>query len=198
MSPIQQWELDPKHTTIEFAVKHMMFTTVRGRFKSFAGRVEIDPDNPDQSQVEVSIDADSIDTGVPDRDAHLRSADFLDVEQHRTIVFHSTEVHGAYREEGDRFQVSGDLDIRGTVLPVTVDVTFEGVGKDPWGQQRAGFTATAEIDRRDWGLRWNQALETGGVLVANRVRIEIQAQAVLQSPAREAAEGAPAAGVSRS
>jgi len=182
MSATQHWELDPKHTTIEFAVKHMMFTTVRGRFNSFAGSIEIDPEKPDQSRVEVSIDANSIDTGAADRDAHLRGADFLDVEQHRTIIFRSTRVDGAYREQGDHFRVTGDLDIRGTVLPVTLDVTFEGVGKDPWGQQRAGFVGNAEIDRRDWGLRWNQALETGGVLVANRVRIEIQAQAVLQAP----------------
>jgi polyisoprenoid-binding protein YceI len=174
------WQLDPAHTTVEFAVKHMMFTTVRGRFKTFTGSVHINERNPDQSRVEVTIDAASIDTGVPDRDAHLRSADFLDVENHPRIVFRSTRVDGAYKKEGDRFRVAGELEIRGKSMPVTLDATFEGLGMDPWGKQRAGFAARTEIDRREWGLRWNQALETGGVLVANSVKIEIEAQAVKQ------------------
>ena len=174
------WDLDPAHTTVEFAVKHMMFTTVRGRFKTFTGSVHIDERNPDQSRAQVAIDAASIDTGVPDRDAHLRSADFLDVENHPKIVFRSTRVDGAHKTEGDRFKVAGELEIRGKSMPVTLEATFEGLGTDPWGKQRAGFAARAEIDRREWGLRWNQALETGGVLVANSVKIEIEAQAVKQ------------------
>jgi polyisoprenoid-binding protein YceI len=180
------WQLDPAHTTIEFAVKHMMFTTVRGRFKSFTGTVIIDPHNPDRSRVEVAIDAASIDTGVADRDTHLRSADFLDVESHPKILFRSTRVDGAHQKEGDRFKVAGELEVRGMRMPVTLDAAFEGLGPDPWGQQRAGFSARAEIDRRDWGLRWNQALETGGVLVANSVKIEIEAQAVKQERERQA------------
>ena len=179
------WQLDPAHTTVEFAVKHMMFTTVRGRFKSFSGTVHIDERNPDKSRVEVSIDAASLDTGVADRDTHLRSADFLDVENHPKIVFRSTRVDGAHKKEGDRFKVAGELEIRGKGMPVTLEVTFEGLGNDPWGKQRTGFAARTEIDRREWGLRWNQALETGGVLVANSVRIEIEAQAVKQEGARE-------------
>jgi polyisoprenoid-binding protein YceI len=175
------WQLDPAHTTIEFAVKHMMFTTVRGRFKSFSGTVHVDERNPDKSRVEVTIDAASIDTGVADRDAHLRSADFLDVENQPNITFRSTRVDGTHKKEGERFTVTGDLEIRGTAIPVTLEATFEGVGKDPWGKQRAGFAARTEIDRREWGLRWNQALETGGVLVANKVKIEVEAQAVKQS-----------------
>ena len=174
------WQLDPAHTTIEFAVKHMMFTTVRGRFKSFTGTVRVDEDNPDNSQVEVSIDAASLDTGVADRDTHLRSADFLDVERHPKLTFRSTRVEGAHKKEGDRFRVTGDLDIRGTAIPVTLDATFEGVGKDPWGKKRAGFAARTDIDRREWGLRWNQALETGGILVGNAVKIEVEAQAVAE------------------
>lgn len=174
------WQLDPTHSTVEFAVKHMMFTTVRGRFKTFSGTIQINETNPDQSRVEVTIDAASIDTGVADRDAHLRSADFLDVEAHPTIDFRSTRVDGAHRQEGDRFRISGELEIRGKRMPVTLDATFEGLGMDPWGKQRAGFAARTEIDRREWGLRWNQALETGGVLVANSVKIEIEAQAVKQ------------------
>ena len=180
MDSLTIWEVDPAHTTIEFAVKHMMFTTVRGRFKSFTGTARVDARNPDLSGVDVDIDAASIDTGVADRDAHLRSADFLDVENHPRITFRSTGVEGAHAKEGDRFRVTGDLEIRGQAMPVTLDVTFEGVGKDPWGKQRAGFAARTEIDRREWGLKWNQALEAGGVLVANSVKIEIEAQAVKQ------------------
>jgi polyisoprenoid-binding protein YceI len=178
MSNTTTWQLDPAHTTVEFAVKHMMFTTVRGRFKTFSGTVYVDEANPGKSRVEVEIDASSLDTGVGDRDAHLRSADFLDVEHHPKIRFRSTNVSGAHRKPGDHFRVSGDLEIRGTSLPVELDVTFEGVGQDPWGKQRGGFAAKTEIDRHQWGLRWNQALETGGVLVGQKVRIEIEAQAV--------------------
>lgn len=180
MNGTARWELDPAHTTIEFAVKHMMFTTVRGRFKSFTGTVQIDERSPNNSRVEVNIDAASLDTGVGDRDTHLRSADFLDVEKYPAITFRSTRVEGAYKKEGDRFRITGDLEIRGTALSVTLEATFAGVGTDPWGKQRAGFAAQTEIDRREWGLRWNQALETGGVLVANKVKIEVEAQAVKQ------------------
>ena len=180
MTGTTTWQLDPAHSTVEFAVKHMMFTTVRGRFKTFEGSIQIDEQHPDRSRVEVTIDAASIDTGAPDRDAHLRSADFLDVEQHPKMIFTSSRVDGVHKKEGDRFKVAGELEIRGTRMPVTLDVTFEGLGTDPWGKQRAGFAARTEIDRREWGLRWNQALETGGVLVANAVRIELEAQAVKQ------------------
>jgi polyisoprenoid-binding protein YceI len=152
-------------------------------------------DSDDQSRVEVTIETASIDTGVADRDTHLRSADFLDVENHPTIVFRSTRVDGAHKKEGDRFKIAGELEIRGKSMPVTLDATFEGLGTDPWGKQRAGFAARTEIDRREWGLRWNQALETGGVLVANSVKIEIEAQAVKQ----ESEERQPvAAGASES
>jgi len=174
------WKLDPAHTAAEFAVKHMMFTTVRGRFKNLSATIQVDEQNPDNSRVDVEIEAASIDTGVADRDAHLRSADFLDVEKFPKLTFHTTAVEGAHVNEGDRFKTIGDLSIRGTTIPVTLNCTFDGIGKDPWGNQRAGFTAETEIDRREWGLKWNQALETGGVLVANKVKIEIEAQAIKQ------------------
>jgi polyisoprenoid-binding protein YceI len=174
------WQLDASHSSIEFAVKHMMFTTVRGRFKEFTGTIEADEQNPDASRVNVEIAAASIDTGSPDRDAHLRSADFLDVENHPTITFRSKRVDGAAKKEGDRFKVTGDLTIRGTTMEVTLDCQYEGTGKDPWGGTRSGARATTSIDRREWGLKWNQALETGGILVANEVRIEIDVQAVKQ------------------
>ncbi|HEY0593810.1 MAG TPA: YceI family protein [Thermoanaerobaculia bacterium] len=174
------WQIDPAHTAVEFAVKHMMFTTVRGRFKDVKGTIAIDEQNPDHSRVEVEIAAASIDTGTPDRDAHLRSADFLDVENHPTLTFRSKRIEGAAKKEGDRFRVVGDLAIRGTTLEVTLDCTYEGLGKDPWGGTRFGAEASTKIDRRDWGLKWNQALETGGILVANEVKIEVEVQAVKQ------------------
>ncbi|HEY0876741.1 MAG TPA: YceI family protein [Vicinamibacterales bacterium] len=174
------WEMDPAHSSVEFAVKHMMFTTVRGRFKTFTGTIQVNENNPDESRVVVEIDAASIDTGVADRDAHLRSADFLDVENHPKITFRSTGIKGPHKKEGDRFSLTGELEIRGQAMPVTLETTFEGVGTDPWGKQRAGFAAQTEIDRREWGLRWNQALETGGILVGNSVKIELEVQAVKQ------------------
>jgi polyisoprenoid-binding protein YceI len=174
------WKIDPAHSTIELAVKHMMFTTVRGRFTDFTGTVEADEENPDNSSVNVEIRATSIDTGSPDRDKHLRSADFLDVENHPTITFRSKRVEGAMNKEGDHFKVVGELTIRGKGAEVTLDCTLEGTGKDPWGGTRAGARATTKIDRRDWGLQWNQALETGGILVGNEVRIEVEVQAVKQ------------------
>ena len=180
MARMTRWQIDPAHTTIEFAVKHMMFTTVRGRFKSFTGTVQVDEENPNNSRVEVMIETSTIDTGVGDRDAHLRSGDFLEVEKHPNITFRSSRIEGAHKKEGDRFRITGDLEIRGQAFPVTLDATYEGMGKDPWGKQRAGFSARTEIDRREWGLRWNQALETGGILVGNTIKIEVEAQAVLQ------------------
>jgi polyisoprenoid-binding protein YceI len=178
MTEKSTWQIDAAHTGVELAVKHMMFTTVRGRFKDVQGTISIDEQNPANSTIEVEIAAASLDTGVADRDGHLRSADFLDVENHPAITFRSKRVEGAFRNEGDRFTVTGDLTIRGTVREVTLEGTYEGTGKDPWGGTRAGARATAKIDRRDFGLVWNQALETGGILVANDVRIEIEVQAV--------------------
>lgn len=172
------WKIDASHSGVELAVKHMMFTTVRGRFKDVKGTIEADEQNPSNSTIDVEIDAASLDTGAADRDAHLRSADFLDVENHPTLTFRSKRIEGAFSKEGDSFRVTGDLTIRGTTKEVTLEGTYEGTGKDPWGGTRAGARATTKIDRRDWGLVWNQALETGGILVANDVRIEIEVQAV--------------------
>lgn len=180
------WQLDPAHTTVEFAAKHMMFTTVRGRFTDVSGTIELDPENPAASNVEVVIDAASIDTGVEDRDNHLRSADFLDVEQHPEITFRSKRVEGAALRPGAALKVTGDLTIRGTTREVELEAAFQGEGQDPWGGRRTGFSARTEIDRREWGLRWNQALETGGILVGNAIRIELDVQAVKQEVARAA------------
>jgi polyisoprenoid-binding protein YceI len=174
------WQIDPAHSTIEFSVKHMMFTTVRGRFTKFTGTISADEQNPNNSTATVEIDAASIDTGTGDRDAHLRSADFLDVQQYPTMTFRSTRVTGAHSKAGDRFEMNGELTIRGRAIAVTLQASFEGIGKDPWGKQRAGFSAKTEIDRRQWGLEWNQSLETGGVLVGHAVKIEADVQAVKQ------------------
>ena len=177
---VSTWAVDPAHTTAGFVAKHMMFTTVRGKLKDVKGTITVDADHPDRSSVEVEIAAASIDSGVQQRDDHLRSADFLDVEHHPTITFKSRRVEGATGKAGDRFRVIGDLTIRGTAREVVLDVEYEGQGKDPWGGTRAGFTASTKLDRRDWGLTWNAALEAGGVLVSNEVKIEIEVQAVKQ------------------
>ena len=182
MANTTTWQIDPTHSAVEFAVKHMMFTTVRGRFKDVKGTIEVDEQNPDRSVVNVEIAAASIDTGVADRDAHLLSADFLDVANYPNITFRSKRVEGAMKQDGDKFKVVGDLTIRGRKIEVTLDSVYLGSGKDPWGNIKGGAEATAKIDRRDWGLTWNQALETGGILVANDIRLEVQVQAVKAVP----------------
>jgi polyisoprenoid-binding protein YceI len=169
------WAIDPAHTDVGFAVKHLMISTVRGRFGSVRGTIQLDEADLAGSSVEVEIDAASIDTRQEQRDAHLRSADFFDVEAFPLITFRSRAVQSA----GDgRFKVIGDLTIHGVTREVTLDATDEGRGIDPWGNQKAAFAAETRIDRRDFGLGWNQALETGGVLVANEIRITLDVQAV--------------------
>lgn len=178
-----EWTIDASHTLVEFAVKHMMIATVKGRFGEVSGTIVLDEESLENSSVEVEIDAASIDTRSADRDAHLRSADFLDVENHPKLIFRSRRVES----EGEgRFRVVGDLTIRGTTREVVLEVEDQGRGKDPWGGERAAFSARTEIDRTDFGLTWNAALETGGVLVSDRVRISLEVEAV------RVAEPAPA------
>jgi polyisoprenoid-binding protein YceI len=172
------WNIDASHSTIEFAAKHMMITTVKGRLADARGTLTIDEADPARSSVTVEFDAKSIDTRSEQRDQHLRSGDFLDVEQFPTIAFTSRRITGASAEPGAEFKVVGDLTIRGVTKEVTLDATYEGRGRDPWGGERVSFSAETRIDRRDFGLTWNAALETGGVLVSNDVRIQIEAQAV--------------------
>ncbi len=174
------WQLDPAHSSVEFSVKHMMMTTVRGRFKDVTATLTGDRDHPDEAGVEATIDVASIDTGVADRDTHLRSADFFDVERAPQITFRSTRVENPPTKEGDSFRVIGDLVIRDGSMEVVLDCEYHGRGTDPWGKTRAGFSFRTEIDRREWGLKWNQVLETGGVLVANKVKIEGEVQFVRQ------------------
>ena len=172
------WSIDATHSTIEFAVKHMMMTTVRGRVGGVRGTLEIDPEQPAASSALVELDTASLETGAEQRDAHLRSPDFFDVAQFPTITFATRRVEGARAEEGASFRVVGDLTIRGVTREVTLDATYEGRGRDPWGGERVSFTAEGKIDRRDFGLTWNAALETGGVLVSNDVKIRLDVQAV--------------------
>lgn len=174
------WQIDPAHTGVEFAVKHMMISTVKGRFGEVSGTITLDEADLSGSSVEVEIDAASIDTRQPDRDAHLRSADFFDVEKFPKLTFRSRRIEVA---GGDRFRVIGDLKIRDVTREVVLDATYEGRGKDPWGNEKAGFTAQTSIDRRDFGLTWNAALETGGILVGNEIKINLEVQAARVEPA---------------
>jgi polyisoprenoid-binding protein YceI len=168
------YTLDPAHTMVEFGVRHLGLARVRGRFTDVSGDVVIDEDIT-RSAVDVTIGADSIDTRDKDRDTHLRSPDFLDVDRYPQITFRSTAVTG----QGDEWTVTGDLTIRDVTRSVILVVDFEGGAKDPWGGTRIGFSAHTEINREDYGLNWNQALETGGWLIGKQVKIEISAEAVL-------------------
>lgn len=172
------WAIDPAHTLVEFSAKHMMITTVKGRFTEVSGEIRMDETHPDLSSATAELGVASINTGVGQRDDHLRSADFLDAENFGQITFRSTKVEGAVDRVGDTFQLTGDLTIRGTTRPVTLEVTYDGRGKDPWGGERVSFSASGRIDRRDFGLTWNQALETGGILVGNEIKISVEVQAV--------------------
>lgn len=167
------WTLDPAHSQVSFRVRHLMAAKVRGSFTSFEGSLEIG-ETPEDTSVSATIAASSIDTGVADRDAHLKSGDFLDVENFETLSFRST----AIRSADDGFELEGELTIRDVTRPVVLDVEFAGVMADPWGNEKAIFSAETKINREDWGLTWNAALETGGVLVGKEVTIEIDAQAV--------------------
>jgi polyisoprenoid-binding protein YceI len=173
------WQLDPSHSSVEFSVKHMMMTTVRGRFKDVTATLTGNEDQPEGCGVDVTMSTGSIDTGSPDRDAHLRSAAFFDADRFPTITFKSKALDGdPGARDGARFRVFGDLTIRDTTMEIALDCLFEGRGTDPWGKDRVGFAAFTEIDRRDWGLKWNEVIETGGVLVANKVRIDAEVQFV--------------------
>ncbi|HEU4642128.1 MAG TPA: YceI family protein [Gemmatimonadaceae bacterium] len=171
---VATWQIDPAHTGVEFAVKHMMISTVKGRFTHVSGTIRLDESNPARSSVEATIDATSIDTRVEQRDAHLRSADFLDADRFPSITFRSTRV--VPRGEG-RAEVTGDLVIHGVTRQITLEVEEQGRLKDPYGNDRVGFSATGKLDRRDFGLTWNQTLEAGGLLVGNEVRISIEVEA---------------------
>jgi len=179
------WQLDQAHTNVEFAVKHLMIATVRGRFGGVKGTVQVDETDPRTAHVDVTIDATSVDTRQEQRDAHLRSPDFFDASRFPTIRFVSRRIEG---DPNGELRLIGDLTIRDVTKEVTVNVSNEGQGIDPWGNNRAGFTASAKIDRRDFGLTWNQALETGGFAVGHEVKLTIDAEffRALQESEKEA------------
>ena len=169
------WTIDPTHSHAEFGVRHLMISTVKGQFRDIAGRVIVEDADPTTAEIDVTIGVASIDTRVEQRDQHLRSPDFFDVDRFPTLTFRSTEVE---RAGNDRYRVLGDLTIRDITRPVTLDVQEMGGIRDPWGSERAGYTATARIDRKEFGLSWNQALESGGVLVGDEVKIVLEVELV--------------------
>ena len=171
------WSIDPVHSHVEFAIRHLMIATVKGRFTDVKGTVQSDESDPATGQVDITIGVASIDTRESQRDAHLRSADFFDAEKFPTIAFRSRGIRDVKR---DAFTLLGDLTIRGVTREIALGVTSEGRAKDPWGGERAGFTATGKIKRSDFGLTWNQALETGGVLVGDDVKISIDVELLKQ------------------
>jgi polyisoprenoid-binding protein YceI len=177
------WNLDPAHTSAGFVARHMMVTTVRGKFNTVSGTLEFNPDKPEAARVDVTIDAASISSGVEDRDNHLRSADFLEVEQFPQITFTSKRVNVTGKNEYD---VIGDLSLHGVTREVTLKTEYLGQSPSPFGDVRAGFVASAKINREDWGLTWNAALETGGVLVSKEIKLDIDVEAVLVGEAAAA------------
>ena len=171
-----KWTLDAAHTFATFSARHMMVTTVRGKLGTISGQIEFDLANPAAAKIEATIDTAGLNSGVVDRDIHLRSADFLDVENHPTITFKSTRIEVTGETTG---KVHGDLTIRGVTRPVVLDVEYLGQTPSPFGDTRAGFTGTTKINREDWGLTWNMAIEAGGVLVGKEVKIELDVEAIL-------------------
>jgi polyisoprenoid-binding protein YceI len=182
------WVIDNSHSEIQFSVKHLGISTVRGQFKSFTGTVEADEANPTAAQVEVTIDASSILTGDEKRDGHLRSPDFFNVDEYPSITFKSTRVERTNDEHGKLY---GDLTIKDITKPVVLDVEYAGQAKTPWGTTSAGFSASTKINRKDWGLNWNVALEAGGWLVGEEVKIAIELE-LAQQPEAQPAETATA------
>ena len=168
------YTLDASHTRLGFSARHAMVTTVRGAFKEFEGTAHVDTANPADSKVELTIKTDSIDTGVADRDAHLRSADFFEIEQYPEITFVSTAVE----RDGDDWTITGDLTIKGITKPITVEFESTGSARDPFGNLRIGFEGQTTLSRKDWGLTWNAALETGGFLVSDKIRLDFDISAI--------------------
>jgi polyisoprenoid-binding protein YceI len=171
--PAGTWSVDPTHTRIGFVARHMMVTKVRGSFGDYSADVTIG-DDPLASSLSATVQMASIDTGNADRDGHLRTNDFFDIEQHPTMSLRSTR----FEADGEAYRMHADLTIKGVTRPVVFDLELDGVGQDPWGGTRAGFSATTTINRKDWGIEWNAPLETGGVLVGEKVQIELDVQLV--------------------
>ncbi|MEU9374435.1 YceI family protein [Streptomyces sp. NPDC048255] len=180
-----RWFFEPGHTAAEFRARHMMVTYVRGQLKNVHGVLEVDPDEPEKARVEATVDATQVYTGQPQRDAHLRSADFFDVERHPTWTFAGSRVH---QVSGTEFEVTGELTVRGVTCPVTFDVTYLGQWDTPWWEdgrdlgprRRAGFLATTRVNRHDFGVSWNDVVDRGGVVVSSMVDVMVDVEAVLE------------------
>ncbi|HEV2889498.1 MAG TPA: YceI family protein [Frankiaceae bacterium] len=170
------YDIDPSHSSLEFAAKHAMVTTVKGRFSDFSGVLYLDAADPSKSTAEVTINVDSLDTRSEQRDEHLRGDDFFDVANNPTITFKSTRA--AAGKDEDEYRMWGDLTIRGVSREVELELTFTGSAQDPWGKQRAGFEGRTVVNRKDWGLTWNVALEAGGILVSDKVKLNLDIAAV--------------------
>jgi polyisoprenoid-binding protein YceI len=180
----RHYNIDTAHSAVQFSVRHMVIAKVRGAFSRFDAKVAFDEEHPERSSVTARIDAASIDTHEPKRDEHLRSADFLDVANHPHLEFRSTRVE----KRGERYRVFGELSIRGVTREVELDAEYLGTGKDPWGNERLAFSARTKVNRKDFGLAWNQVLETGGVLVGEDIEINLDIQGVREQAAERAAE----------
>jgi polyisoprenoid-binding protein YceI len=170
------WDLDPAHTRLGFAARHAMVATVRGNFAVFSGVLLLDEADPTRSSAEVHIDAASVTTGNDQRDAHLRSPDFFDLQNHPELVFRSTRAEAGASQ--DEYRLFGELTIRGESRPVVLDLEFQGSTVDPFGNLRAGFEGKSTVNRKDWGLVWNAALETGGVMLGDKVKLELDVSAI--------------------
>ncbi|MCB9007037.1 MAG: polyisoprenoid-binding protein [Ardenticatenaceae bacterium] len=177
------WQIDSSHSHIYFTARHMMISKVRGAFESFSGTVNFDEENPTNTTVNIDVDLSSINTRDEQRDGHLKSPDFFDVENYPTMKFVSTKVEQVDENNG---RLIGNLTIKDITKEVVLDVEYAGVAKSPWGTESAGFSASGSINRKEWGLNWNQALETGGVLVGDKINIEIELELVKQSQAETA------------
>ncbi len=178
------WQLDNSHSEIQFSARHMMISKVRGIFETFSGDVNLNQENPEQTSVDVIVDVTSINTRDEQRDGHLKSPDFFDIEQYPNAHFVSTSVE----RTGDKTaKLHGDLTLRNVTKPIVLDVEYQGMAKSPWGATSAGFTASGTLNRKDWGLNWNQALETGGVLVGEEITLNIEVELIKQEVAEAAA-----------
>ncbi|MFI5684971.1 YceI family protein [Streptomyces sp. NPDC051636] len=169
------YTIDPAHTTIGFVARHAMVTNVKGKFLDFTGTLHLDGTDPAGSTASIDIKMDSIDTGNADRDGHLKSSDFFKTDEFPTMTFRSTRAEAL---GGDDYRITGDLSILGVTKPLTIDLEFNGAAKDPFGNERVGFEGTAEILRSEWGLTWNAALETGGVLVSDKIKLNFDISAI--------------------
>ena len=170
-----KWTIDPSHSEIQFKVKHLMVTTVTGSFKKFEGTVESNSDDFSDAKISFTADISSIDTGAPDRDKHLRSADFFELDKYPQLKFTSTSFK---KIDEHNYDLAGDLNIRGVTKPIKLKVEYAGKAKDPWGNTKAGFALEGKINRKEWGLAWNAPLETGGVLVSEEVRLLAEIQLI--------------------